>query len=89
MRGSQPGRGVAVRGVWPPSGVFAVSSASALRISYVAFGAAVLAALIWLGSQVLKLPLPPKLQLPIEVLGMTWPLSMYAVALYRRKLGLK
>ena len=66
-----------------------MTSASALRISYVAFGAAVLAALIWIGSQVLHLPLPPKLQLPIEVLGMTWPLSMYAVALYRRKLGLK
>jgi hypothetical protein len=66
-----------------------VSSANALRISYVAFGAAVLAALVWLGAQVLNLPLPPKLQLPIEVLGMTWPLSLYAVALYRRKLGPK
>jgi hypothetical protein len=63
-----------------------VSSTFALRISYAAFGAAVLAALIWIGSQVLKLPLPPPLQLPLEVVGMTWPLSLYAVAMYRRKL---
>ena len=73
----------------PPSGDFAVSSANALRISYAAFGAAVLAALIWIGSTVLKLPLPQPLQLPLEVLGMTWPLSLYAVALYRRRLGPK
>lgn len=66
-----------------------MSSANALRISYIAFGAAVLAALVWLAAQVLNLPLPPKLQLPIEVLGMTWPLSLYAVAMYRRRLGPK
>ena len=66
-----------------------MSSASALRISYITLGAAVLATLIWIGAQVLKLPLPPKLQVPIMVLGMTWPLSLYAVALYRRKLSPK
>ena len=66
-----------------------MSSVLALRISYVAFGAGVLAALIWLGAEVLKIPLPPKMQIPIDMVGMTWPLSLYAVAMYRRKLGLK
>jgi hypothetical protein len=66
-----------------------LSSAFALRISYVALVAAVFAALVWIGAQVLKLPLPGPLQTPIEVLGMTWPLSLYAVAIYRRKPGPK
>lgn len=66
-----------------------MSSAAALRISYIAFGIGALAALIWIGGQVLKMPLPPHLQLPFEVTGMTWPLSLYAVALYRRKLAQK
>ncbi len=66
-----------------------MSSAFALRISYVAFGAGVLAALVWIGAQVLKIPLPPKMQIPLEVVGMTWPLSLYAVAMYRRGPGPK
>lgn len=86
--GSQADAAVAVRGE-PPSQGIAVSSAFALRISYVAFAAGAFAALVWIGSQVVKVPLPPRLQLPIEVVGMTWPLSLYAVAMYRRKLGAK
>lgn len=77
---------IAVRPPWDAS---ILSSVLALRISYVAFGLAVLSAGAWFGAQALHIPLPLRWRTPVEVVGMTWPLSLYAVAIYRRKLGLK
>ena len=66
-----------------------MSAALALRISYAAFGLGAFSAVLWIAVMAFKLPFPPNLMLPLQLLGMTWPLSLYAVALYRRRQGPK
>jgi hypothetical protein len=66
-----------------------MSAAAALRISYVVFGLGAFSAVLWLVVMAFKLPFPPNLLFPMQLVGMTWPLSLYAVALYRRRQGPK
>lgn len=58
----------------------------ALRLAYVVLTLSVLAVAAQLATHLLKIPVSPQVANVLMVAGFIWPLALYVIAIYRRKL---